>query len=83
MKGETAHCTQNKCPVILLFRLPEVPPDTPDTNPIMRVHDHPKFSEVTPESVVTGCAKLSIDHDVALGSHLESMAGRFIAEISL
>ncbi|KAK2173850.1 hypothetical protein NP493_847g01041 [Ridgeia piscesae] len=53
--------------------LPEIPPDTPEDNPIMRVHDYPEFSRVDSGLTVTGCAKLSIDYDVELGKHIESL----------
>lgn len=59
------------------FRLPEIPTDTPEDNPIMRVHDYPEFSQIDSSLIVTGCAKLSIDYDVELGKHIESLKGTF------
>ena len=41
----------------------------------MRVHDYPEFSHVDSGLTVTGCAKLSIDYDVELGKHIESLKG--------
>ena len=41
----------------------------------MRVHDYPEFSRVDSGLTVTGCAKLSIDYDVELGKHIESLKG--------
>ena len=56
-------------------RLPEIPPDTSETNPIMCVEEHPQFSKITPDMVVTGCAKRSIEFDVQLGKHVETLKG--------
>ena len=56
-------------------RLPEIPPDTPETNPIMCFNDHPQFNTISADMVVTGCAKLSIDFDVQLGKHVENLKG--------
>jgi len=55
--------------------LPEIPPDTPETNPIMCLDDHPQFSKISADMVITGCAKLSIDFDVHLGKHIENLKG--------
>jgi oligopeptidase A len=57
------------------FRLPEIPPDTPETNPIMRVNEYPAVSQITPQKIVTGCAKLAIEFDVQLGKHAETLKG--------
>jgi hypothetical protein len=66
------------------FRLPEIPPDTPETNPIMRVNEYPEFSTITPQKIVTGCAKLAIEFDVQLGKHVENLKGELLQlEISL
>lgn len=43
----------------------------------MRVHDYPEFSQIDSSLTVTGCAKLSIDYDVELGKHIESLKGTF------
>ena len=59
----------------LSFRLPEVPPDTAETNCLMRVHELPSFSKINPNNIITGCAKLSIEYDVDLGKQLETLKG--------
>ena len=56
-------------------RLPEVPADTPETNAVMRVHDPPEFSTITPEKIITGCAKLAINFEVELGRHIDQLKG--------
>jgi len=56
-------------------RLPEIPPDTPETNPLMCLHDHPQFNNISPDMVVTGCAKRCIEFDVQLGRHVEKLKG--------
>lgn len=53
--------------------LPEIPPDTPDTNPIMCVDSYPQFSQLTPDLAITGCAKLAIEFDVELGKHVDKL----------
>ena len=53
--------------------LPEVPPDTPETNPIMRLHDYPQFSRIHPDGTITGCAKLAIEFDVEMERHVEAL----------
>ncbi|XP_067670873.1 uncharacterized protein [Haliotis asinina] len=53
--------------------LPEVPPDTPETNPLLRLADLPKFSAISPNRCITGCSKLSIDHDTNLSIHIENL----------
>jgi len=63
---------------LLLFvysRLPEIPPDTPETNPVMRINEYPQYSKITPEQTVTGCAKLAIEFDVHFGKHVENLKG--------
>ena len=57
------------------YRLPEIPLDTSEDNPIMRVHDYPEFSHIDSSRTVTGCAKLSIEYDVELGKHIENLKG--------
>ena len=59
-------------------RLPEIPPDTPETNSVMRVSEYPEFSSITPQQIVTGCAKLAIEFDVQLGKHAENLKGIYI-----
>jgi len=55
--------------------LPEIPPDTPETNPIMYLEDHPQLSKISPDMVVTGCAKRCIEFDVQLGKHVDNLKG--------
>ena len=53
--------------------LPEVPPDTADSNAVMQFRQMPKFSAINPERCVTGCAKLAIQYETQLGNHIESL----------
>ena len=53
--------------------LPEVPPDSPETNPIMRLDGLPAFSEITPIDCVNGVAKLSIEFETELTLHGERL----------
>lgn len=53
--------------------LPETPPDTSDDNAVMQFHQTPRFSAITPERCVTGCAKLAIQYETQLGNHIESL----------
>ena len=52
-----------------------MPPDTAETNSLMRVHELPSFSKINPNNVITGCAKLSIEYDVDLGKHIDGIKG--------
>lgn len=53
--------------------LPEIPPDTAETNAVMRFQEHPKFGAITPQDVVLGCAKLAIIFETKLGNHIETL----------
>ncbi|CAH1793755.1 unnamed protein product [Owenia fusiformis] len=53
--------------------LPEVPPDTPETNSVMRTNDLPVFSEITPEKCISGGAKLAIQYETQLGELVEKL----------
>ena len=53
--------------------LPEVPPDSPETNAIMRLDSLPAFSEITPIDCVNGVAKLSIEFETELTLHSERL----------
>ena len=53
--------------------LPEVPPDSPETNPVMRLDSLPAFSEITPVDCVNGVAKLSIEFETELSLHSERL----------
>ena len=53
--------------------LPEVPPDSPETNAIMRLDQLPAFSEITPIDCVNGVAKLSIEFETELSLHTERL----------
>ncbi|XP_050393671.1 uncharacterized protein LOC126811798 [Patella vulgata] len=52
--------------------LPEVPPDTPETNAIMRFRN-PAYSTLRPDGCVTGPAKLSIQYETKLGNLIEKL----------
>lgn len=52
---------------------PEVPPDTPADNALMRFDEYPHFSDITPEKALRGCAKLSIQYSVGLGKHIAAL----------
>ncbi|KAK0056165.1 oligopeptidase A [Biomphalaria pfeifferi] len=53
--------------------LPEVPPDTAETNAVMRVDQLPQFSQITPELCVSACAKLAIEFETKLDNHVENI----------
>ena len=53
--------------------LPETPPDTSDDNAVMQFHQTPRFSAISPERCVTGCAKLAIQYETQLGNHIEAL----------
>ncbi|GAB1603422.1 probable cytosolic oligopeptidase A [Argonauta hians] len=53
--------------------LPEIPPDTADTNAVMKFTDIPKFGSITPKDVVLGAAKRAIEFETKLGNHLEHL----------
>ena len=59
------------------LRLPEIPPDTAETNVVMRTEDLPEFSQITPSKCVAACAKLAIEYETKLERHLESLKGLF------
>ena len=59
-------------------RLPEVPPDTVETNTLMDVESLPKFSQVTPASVFRACGKLSIIMDTELSKHIDNLSGKHV-----
>jgi len=53
--------------------IPEVPPDSPDTNALMRLEPLPAFSEITPVDCVNGVAKLAIEFETELALHAEKL----------
>ncbi|XP_059139670.1 oligopeptidase A-like [Physella acuta] len=53
--------------------LPEIPPDTAETNAVMRTDQLPQFSEITPKKCVAACAKLAIEFETKLESHIENL----------
>lgn len=54
--------------------IPEVPADTRETNPIMRHEEYPQFSQLQPNNIVSGCAKLSQEFDSKFDTFLEEVA---------
>ncbi|XP_062589717.1 uncharacterized protein LOC134251342 [Saccostrea cucullata] len=52
--------------------LPDIPDDTPETNPLLRYHEMPDFS-IPPDKIITGAAKLSQDFDMTFQSHLKDL----------
>lgn len=61
---------------INIFRLPEVPPDTAETNTLMNVNALPEWSKVTPANVYRACGKLAILYETKLGEHCEKLQGK-------
>ncbi|XP_064619158.1 uncharacterized protein LOC135482749 [Lineus longissimus] len=53
--------------------LPEIPPDEPETNPVMRLDDFPAFKSINPSNVISGCAKYCIQYETQLGDHFERL----------
>ena len=43
--------------------MPEIPSDTPETNPIMRNDELPALSELTPKLVMSGVQKLVVNYE--------------------
>jgi len=41
----------------------------------MCMDNHPQLNKISPDMVVTGCAKRSIEFDVQLGKHVENLKG--------
>ena len=68
--------------MFVFFRLPEVPPDTAETNPIMRHNEIHKFSQLSPDSIITGCAKMSLEFISRFDDLTESLGGN-LPDISL
>ena len=67
---------------LIFFRLPEIPPDTPETNPLLRVKENPDFQKLSPLKIRTGAAKVNIEYETQLGQHLEDLQGKdTLAEI--
>ena len=59
----------------MFFRLPEVPPDTAETNPIMRHNEIYNFAQLAPDNIITGCAKMSLDFITKFDDLVESLSG--------
>ncbi|CAL1542791.1 unnamed protein product [Lymnaea stagnalis] len=53
--------------------LPEVPPDTAETNAVMRIDQLPQFSEITAQKCVAACAKFAIEYETKLENHAENL----------
>ncbi|XP_012942004.1 probable cytosolic oligopeptidase A [Aplysia californica] len=53
--------------------LPEIPPDTAETNAVMRTDQLPQFSEISPAKCVNACAKLAIEYETKLENHIEAL----------
>ena len=54
--------------------LPETPPDSQDDNAVMQFQQTPKFSVIRPVHCITGCAKLAIQFETQLNSHIQSLS---------
>jgi hypothetical protein len=52
-----------------------MPPDTAETNPVLQVNGPPQYVKINPDKVITGCAKLSIQHDVEFSKHTRKLEG--------
>lgn len=65
------------------YRLPEVPPDTAQDNPLLAYDSYPNFNRISPDKAVTAAAKLAIDYDVKLGSHLLDIKGLFMSDTAV
>ena len=70
------HCLHASVTILLIFsRIPEVPPDTAETNTLMDVNNFPDWSKITPSSVYRGCGKLAILFETHLAEHCEKLKG--------
>ena len=67
---------QKKTILLQFTSLPEVPPDTAETNPLLRLNSIPQFSQISPDKVVTGCAKAAIQYEVAVDDHITALQGK-------
>jgi hypothetical protein len=64
--------------IVINYSIPEVPKDTAETNPIMRLEEFPKFTELNPSNIVSGCAKLSQEFDSKLDKYVDEVIGEFV-----
>ena len=42
----------------------------------MNLEGYPELEKITPDKVITGCAKLAINYDVELGNHVQVLSGK-------
>lgn len=52
-----------------------MPPDTEETNAIMRHKDFPEFTNITAENVVRGGAKRALEFETEFDKHLTKLEG--------
>ena len=52
-----------------------MPPDTAETNPVMQLKGPPQYVKINADKLITGCAKLSILHDVEFGKLVQKLEG--------
>jgi hypothetical protein len=60
--------------------LPEIPPDTAETNALLRNDEIPAFNELNPNKVQTGLLKLMITFDSSFNELIENLSkGEYFA----
>ncbi|XP_067933579.1 uncharacterized protein [Watersipora subatra] len=60
----------SKCTYVLI---PEVPPDTAETNTLMDIKSLPDWSRVTPSSAYRGCGKLALMYETHLAAQHDKL----------
>lgn len=56
-------------------RPPEIPPDTPETNPILRTKEQLDYKTVGPELCQTAVAKLALEHESGIWKLEKTISG--------
>lgn len=59
-----------------VFRLPEVPPDTGQTNTLLDVQHLPDWPKITPASAIRACGKLAILYETKVSDHTDKLKGK-------
>lgn len=59
----------------MLFRLPEEPPDTPETNSLLRATENPKFKELNKVNYVNAVGKLALEMEAKVWRVEEKLKG--------
>jgi len=63
---------------LVVYRLPEIPKDTLESNPIMRTDELPQFSKISSAKIVTGISKLCMEFERDFEKFWLSLAGMYM-----